>query len=230
MLYPGLIIDFYNIGCVPFQFGLFKVFKGISRVCRNELGLVFQPAAQWLVYLLEKCVLLVIGLKPVVFKKPLVIRKVIVALVVRLQIEPFDKQSPPLITPPKINWAVHIGCPLGGKPLPGSIEKQVGRLLVIDAFKKPYPTGKLTFRTIPLVFRYKGCDPSNGTVLIFEEPAPAVTLVKRFVDPGIKYRPDIRVQGADPCPVVPVEKNRKIDKFLFIGPGGHRYKMHRVCC
>ncbi len=123
-------------------------------------------------------------------------------------------QSPPTVTFAKVDRPVHGLHPMLQKPVSCYIKEHIGRLLIIDTFKKTDSTHRHLISLILIFFVGKCSDPPDGfACFILQYPAYCFPETKSFVLLFIEYIMHILIEGSNICRVVLV--NRHIHLYEF---------------
>src|SRR5258708_32136098 len=94
-----------------------KIVKPISWVSGNQFSFFIKLFIDRAINFSSKGELIEINLKAIGFKKKFIVRRVVVALIVRLEVISLNKQTPPAVAASKIDRSIHRLHPFGLKPL-----------------------------------------------------------------------------------------------------------------
>lgn len=144
-----------------------------------------------------------IQLKAILLKKSLIIRWVVIAAIT-WRMEAVDKQTPPAFAIAKIDWSIHGQYPFFLQPFFCGIKKQIGSLLVIDAFEKTATTYR---KLVPLegLVTVKCGDATDVTACVVAEQPPSTTAgVMAGIGGGIEYLVHVAIERPDVMRIIRV--------------------------
>src|SRR5258705_11905964 len=126
--------------------------KDVVRILSQSVCFVLEAGRHRIHDLAAKCILLKIGLKPVRFKKILVIRKIVVALIVRIAIKSIHQQAPPTVAAAKVDGSIHRFHFFLLQPCFTPVKKKKGSFPVFNALTKAHPSSRLIIALIGCLF------------------------------------------------------------------------------